>query len=361
MAGCLSTSSVGTLAKETSHARCIFACTGRLSNSMVTQIETANQIRDSLVKHLQAETGRLQIGGVANQGHRKEFRWPPRRVSVDFGVPGSAFHEETTLKIGEHSYLVEIAESQGFVFGRVEGLWHEARGRKREEVLTSLVRIAEPLIERRRGMGECLGLPGEFTGTMDELAPLDMLKLLFARDRDIAHDAAVAIETHASLHVFGPSLIAILNEREHPFRRGAQWATLDLLEDLPSFCVCPEQQSEAIKAMSGLIWDAPDDYCRTIYKAGVVLGGHVCTHEAAEELLRCLNAPSRVGRRAAYHAAYHLVEWLPSYRDRVVQALQARIPIEPEPVLVDYLGAMSRDIREEDLDHVADPVFPDET
>ncbi len=327
---------------------------------MVTQLETANQIRDSLREHLRSETARLQIGGAVNQGHRKEFRWPPRRVSVDFGVPGSAFHQETELKIGEHTYPIEIAESQGFIFGRAETLWHEARGRKREEVLASLVKLAEPLIERRRGMGECLGLPGEFTGSMDDLSPLDMLKLLFARDRDIAHDAAVAIETHASLHVFGPSLIAILCEREHPYRRGAQWATLDLLEDLPSFCASPEQQSEAIEAMRSLLWDATDDFCRTIYKAGVVLGGHVCTQEAAEALLACLNAPSRIGRRAAYHACYHLVEWLPSYRERVVEALQARIPVEPEPVLVDYLGAMSRDIREEDLDHVADPVFPDE-
>ncbi|MFX8988315.1 hypothetical protein ABTN23_19740, partial [Acinetobacter baumannii] len=71
------------------------------------------------------------------------------------------------------------------------------------------------------------------------------------------------------------ALLEILRDREHPMRRIAQWCVLDLFEDLPSYFPDDEGQKQAVDAMSGLLWDAEDDYARTVFKAGVVLGGHV--------------------------------------------------------------------------------------
>src|SRR5207244_1266378 len=108
-----------------------------------------------------------------------------------------------------------------------------------------------------------------------ELTPLDLLKLLYCEDRDVANEAKTEIELNASNHAFFPSLVHVLRDRLHPNRRSAQWCVLDLFEDLPSYCDSSQDEVAAVDAMKTLIWDAEDDFARTIYKAGVVLGGHL--------------------------------------------------------------------------------------
>lgn len=51
--------------------------------------------------------------------------------------------------------------------------------------------------------------------------------------------------------------------------------------------------------------DSQDDIARTIYKAGVVLGGHLCTEEAADALLEIAFVQLRGGplKRLARHVS----------------------------------------------------------
>ncbi len=327
---------------------------------MVTHQQSAEALREELQVWIDREVERLGTSEAVDMGHRVEFHWPPRPVSLDYHVHGDQFVDAVIADFDGEPFTVRFAHTSQGVFGRVERLWHEAKGESRAAVLTSLRNAAQPLFSRQRQIATLLGMPGRYCGSISELKPLDLIKLLFAANRDIGREAAVVIETHASTHLFGPCLIEILKNRTHPYRRAAHWQVLDLFEDLPSFCGTVDVQREAVLAVRNLILDATDDICRAIYKAGVVLGGHICTEDAAAALLECFDSSDRIGRRAAYHASFHLAEWLPAWRDRIVTKLQLAAESDPEPTLVIYCRHMARDVANEDIDHVADPVFEDE-
>ena len=137
-------------------------------------------------------------------------------------------------------------------------------------------------------------------------------------------------------------------------------APFDLFEDLPSYCVSEADEVQAVVAMKDLIWSAEDDYARTIYKAGVVLGGHIPYVYGGPTLLECLAAPSRIGRRSAIHGLFHVVEWIPEMRDRVVLALRSVAASDPEPALREFADLMASDIAEGANDHIQEPLFPGE-
>lgn len=323
-------------------------------------IPTAEDLRLELRAYMQAEAQRYRTSVAADPGPCIRFHWPPRGIASEHHVHGSDFVIEDQMEIHGEVFQVCFADTPYGMFGRIEGLWNEAKGATREEIKASLAQAAEPYLARGKQIAELLGTAGRFVGSLESLQPIQMLRLLYARDRDIAREAMTSIETHASLHVFGLALIEILRDRTHPYRRSAQWCVLDLFEDLPSFCTTEDDQLEAIRAIRDLIWDAEDDIVRTIYKAGVVLGGHIPNPEAGDALLECFEAPSKFGRRAVYHASFHLAEWMPHRRAEIVEALRSRIPAESEAVLKLYLESMARDVQREDHDHIADPLFSEE-
>jgi hypothetical protein len=133
-----------------------------------------------------------------------------------------------------------------------------------------------------------------------------------------------------------------------------------MFEDLPSFCRNEKDEHAAIEAMKSLIWDAEDDYARTAFKAGVVLGGHVPSRFGGPVLIQCLDAPSKIGRRSAIHGLFHVVEWTPDMRDQVVGALRAHAETDEEPLLRSYAAAMADDIESDNAEHFQEPVFPGE-
>jgi hypothetical protein len=135
---------------------------------------------------------------------------------------------------------------------------------------------------------------------------------------------------------------------------------LDLFESLPDFCKQEDEELEAVRAMKELIWTAEDDYARTIYKAGVVLGGHIPYRHGGPTLLECLYAPSKIGRRSAIHGLFHVVEWIPEMRDLVVGALERVAATDTEPVLREFAASMAEDIAGAAQDHRVEPVFADE-
>lgn len=297
---------------------------------------------------------------AVNPGHRQVFQWPPPPPSYRFHLLASDWSKRATFEAHGETFDVEVAQTPYGVFGRCLSTWHEAKGTSLEEMLSTLRRSAEPLFKRQFTIAKTLGRDDRFTQTLRDLEPLDLLKLLYCPDRDVASSARTEIETHASLRVFGASLIQILVDRQHPLRRSAQWCVLDLFEDMASFCDTPELRAAAIAAMKQILWDAEDDYARTVYKAGVVLGGHMPSEIGGPVLLECLEAPSRIGRRSAIHGLFHVVEWEPSMRQRVVAAIQAHAETETDPILKQYALDMARDISTGGTDHVAEPVFPEE-
>jgi len=202
--------------------------------------------------------------------------------------------------------------------------------------------------------------PGRFTGHIRELPPEDLIKLLYCSDRDAAANSSSEIETHASLHIFTPALIEILNDERHPNRRIAQWCVLDLFEDLGSFCYDDAEQIAAIDAMAGFIKRATDDYARAVFKAGSVLGGQVTHPAAASRLIDCLTAPNRIGRRSAIHGLFHVVEWNPQMKGEVVAVLRAHMENEPDPQLKDFTERMAEDIENSRYEHNPEPLFSDE-
>ena len=205
-----------------------------------------------------------------------------------------------------------------------------------------------------------LGRLGRYSGSIRDLSSADILKLLYCEDRDVANAARIEIETHATSHLFTQALIAILRDRRHPHRRIAQWSVLDLFEDLATYATTPEEELEAVEAMRGLLWDAEDDYARAVFKAGTVIGGHLKSDIAAPTLIESLAAPSRIGRRAAIHGLFHVVEWQLSTRDLVVSALQAHAQKEPDPLLKEFAEGIAVDVAANSYDHVPAPTFPDE-
>lgn len=292
--------------------------------------------------------------------HRVPFHWPPHPISHRFHVLAGDWKEKTTWSAHGETFPVTVARTPHGIFGRCDVLWHEARGETMEEMLVNLEQSATPLFERQFAISRTLGLESRFGGHIRDLPPADLIKLLYCPDRDVANEARTEIETHASLKVFTPALIEVLRDTRHPHRRSAQWCVLDLFEDLPSFCDTPAQQLEAVDAMKELIWSANDDYARTIYKAGVVLGGHLPDSSGNEALIDCLQAPNKFGRRSAMHGLFHVVEWHPTERQRVVEALRAAAASEPEPLLKVFAAHMADDIEASRFEHVEEPVFDDE-
>lgn len=292
--------------------------------------------------------------------HRIPFHWPPHPISKDYHVLASDWTGRADIEVyGEH-FDVQIARTAQGIFGRIEKVWNEAKGATLEEVLAGLAETCEPYFRRQFEIGKTLGSPVRYGGLLNDLSPSDHVKLLYCPDRDVAHEAQLYIESHASTGLFAPALISILLDQRHPNRRSAQWCVLDMFEDLPSFCPDSESQSEAVAAIKSLIWSANDDFARTIYKAGVVLGGHVCTPEAADAILDCVQAPSKFGRRSAIHASFHLGEWLKDYKDRILSALDAAAVNDPEVLLREFAASMARDIRNGAFDHMTEPGFPEE-
>lgn len=292
--------------------------------------------------------------------HRVKFHWPPHPISYEYHVLTSDWKGNATFEAHGEVFEVQVANTSYGTFGRCEVIWHEDRGDTLELMLVNLRRSSEPLFQRQLSVNRCLGKDGRFRGHVRDLSPSELIRLLYCDDRDVANEARTEIETHASQRIFAPALIAILQDRRHPNRRSAQWCVLDLFEDLPSFCPGEAQQEEAVQAMRDLIWDAEDDYARTIYKAGVVLGGHLPHKHGGPVLLECLNAPSKIGRRSAIHGLFHVVEWLPDLRQAVVLALREVAEDDPEPILREFARLMARDIEARDFDHIPEPTFPDE-
>lgn len=339
--------------------------TSRATISALTQtadsIRAAQDLRQSLRRHLDrlAEAA----GGprpAVDPGHRVPFHWPPHPVSAAYHVLVSEWRGTASVEIDGERFEVKVARTPYGVFGRCDDLWYEARGADMEEMLTSLREGVRPLLDRQRLIARTLGREGRFTGHIADLEPLDLLALLFCPDRDIGALASVEIEIHATPALFGPALVEVLRDGSHPYRRAAQWMVLDLFEALGGFCPTADVQSEAIEAMRELLWDADDDYARAAYKAGVVLGGHVCTEEAAMALRRCLFAPSRIGRRSAIHGCFHLVEWRPDLRAAIVGDLGRVAAEDPEPALRWFAEHMASDIDAELSDHATEPLFEDE-
>ncbi|CAN5562064.1 hypothetical protein BH11ARM2_BH11ARM2_35720 [soil metagenome] len=309
-----------------------------------------------------AERAVAANGGDASarrQDGRTPFHWPPHPISYEYRLKPVDWTETASFQAHGETFEVSVARSPYGVFVRSEALWNEARGDDLEDALYNLRETSEPLFERQLAMARALERPGRFTGHIRDLAPLDILKLLYCGDRDVAHEARVEIETHAKDKAFFPGLLAILRDRRHPNRRSAQWCVLDLFEALPLYVPDPVSEKEAVDAMNALLWDAEDDYARAVYKAGVVLGGHVPYAFGAEALLKSIAAPSRYGRRSAIHGLFHVVEWIPAMRGRVVGALRDHAREEPDAQLREFAVLMASDI-ERGTDHIAEPMFPEE-
>lgn len=321
-----------------------------------TSEELVEGLREAIDRAVQ-ENGGSTV--ALRPGHRRAFHWPPHPISYSYHVLASDWTGRAVLEAHGERFEVEVAKTPYGVFGRCADLWHEDRGEDESQMLNNLRASSEPLFERQFTISKSLGLKGRFKGLIRDLGPMELVKLLYCPDRDVAHAAKTEIETHASLKFFGPVLIEVLRDARHPYRRGAQWAVLDLFEDLPSFCTTKDQRDAAVEAMKMLLWNAEDDYARTVYKAGVVLGGHLPDESGGPVLLECLGAPSKIGRRSAMHGLFHVVEWHPDSREKVVAALTDAAKNEQEPILRQYAAHMARDIAR-GVDHVADPVFPDE-
>jgi len=293
--------------------------------------------------------------------HRVRFHWPPHPVSYEYHVPATEWKSTATFDAHGETFSVRVAQTAHGFFGRCDELWHEDRGDTLEEMLERLRLSSEPLFRRQLTTSDALGQHGQrFTGTIRDLDPIEHLKLLYCSDRDVAQEAQTEIERHSHNPLYLDGLLFILNDRSHPHRRSAQWCALDLFEGLPNFVTAEADERAAVEAMKNLIWDAEDDYARTVYKAGVVLGGHIPHLYGGPTLLECLDAPSKIGRRSAIHGLFHVVEWIPEVRDTVVDALRRHAGTEPEPSLQRFALGMATDIERGDNDHVLEPVFDDE-
>lgn len=324
-----------------------------------TTVQPETDLVGGLSAFVEAACGGQECPAI-DPGHRHPFHWPPHLISPRYHVLASDWRGKGVVEIHGEVFPVRIARTSHGVFGRIDSLWVEAKGEHDIAMYEGLKKAAEPLFRRQFAIAATLGLNGRFTGSIRDLPDLDLLKLLYCPDRDVANEAQTAIELHASAGLFGPPLVFILRDRRHPQRRSAQWCVLDLFEDIKSFCPTDETEALALSAMRDLLWSAEDDYARTIYKAGVVLGGHIPDRHGGPVLLECLHAPSKVGRRAAIHGLFHVVEWHPESRVSVVKAIEEVAAHDPEPILREYAALMARDIASGQLDHVGEPVFPEE-
>ncbi|MEX2243834.1 MAG: hypothetical protein WD716_08325 [Fimbriimonadaceae bacterium] len=324
-------------------------------------LQASRAIVDELKKFIDGALA--AAGGDATPirpSHRVPFRWPPHPVSFDYHVLPSDWSSRTQMQVYGETFDVQVAKTAVGVFGKCERLWNEARGETLEEMTENLKSGCEPYFRRQFSIGETIGRTGRYDGLVQDLEPTELVKLLYCADRDVAHEAHTIIETRASSGVYSDALIEIVTDRKHPARRIAQWCALDMFEDLPAFYPDTQGQNRAVAAVKGLMWEAEDDHARTIYKAGVVLGGHVCTDPAADALIDCIGAPSPFGRRSAIHAVFHLNEWMPSRKGQILTRLRNSAATEDEPLLREFAGDMARDIEAGAVEHVTEPVFPEE-
>ncbi|RYG87940.1 hypothetical protein EON77_01405, partial [bacterium] len=296
-------------------------------------ISAAETTRSELAAYIAREVARYGTTEAARPAHRVKFFWPPHPVSYSYHVLTSDWTGTATFEAHGETFLVKVARTPYGVFGRCDAIWHEERGETEAEMLWRLRESAEPLFRRQIAIAETLERESRFTGEIGSLAAIDWLKLLYTPDRDVANEAHWLIERARERHELLPALLFILQDRTHPHRRSAQWCVLDLFEDLPSFAATPEATERAVASIGGLLADAEDDYARTVYKAGVVLGGHLPHHGGAEALLANLTSPSRIGRRSAIHALFHVVEWLPERRAEIVTALRSHARGESDTLL----------------------------
>ena len=323
-------------------------------------IDSAELVAE-LVRYVARAVERLGGSTVAiKPSHRVKFEWPPHPISYSFHVVSSDWRGHTTFESHGETFDVNVAKTPFGVFGRCKETWHEARGGTEGEMLAELKATAEPLLRRQLMMSEVLEIEGRFKGAMRDLPPIGLLKLLYCPDRDIANEAHLLIEADHDRRQFLPALILILEDRTHPHRRSAQWCVLDLFEDLPSFCETEDDEANAISAMKGILADAEDDYARTVYKAGVVLGGHIPHRHGGQALIDSLEVPSKIGRRSAIHGLFHVVEWVPTMKSTVLEALRVHSAKETDPQLRDFATNMVRDIQIGGVDHTPEPVFPEE-
>lgn len=326
--------------------------------------QSQSPARDPLVAQLRAYSSEAAsaAGSAAavRPAHRAPFHWPPQSVAAQFHVGAGDWKERIEFEQGGEVFSATVAVTPFGVFGRSDLYWNDARGETQEAMLKSLKRGLEPLLARQRAIAASLGLSGRYETPIRLLSPLDLMKLLYCPDRDVAAEAQKLIETHASQGQFTEGLIEILRDSEHPHRRSAQWCVLDMFEDLPAFARKPGQAEEAVDAIRQLIWTAEDDYARTVYKAGVVLGGHICTNPAADALISCIHAPHRIGRRSAMHAVFHLAEWMPERRGQIVAELTLASQQEPDPLLRSFAAHMAEDVSAGSVDHVPEPAFPED-
>jgi len=320
----------------------------------------ADQLARELESYIDEFVKKAGSSKAIKPGHRVKFSWPPHPVSYSYHVLASDWTGSASFAAHGEEFPVQVARTPHGVFGRCEPLWLEARGDTLEGMLAQMAREAEPFLIRQYTIAEALQREGRFKGTVRELGALDLLKLLYCKDRDVANDSQREIETHARSGLFTPSLVSVLNDSKHAYRRSAQWCVLDMFEDLPSFCRNADDEQAALAAMKGLIWNAEDDYARTAFKAGVVLGGHIPASYGGPVLIECLESPSKIGRRSAIHGLYHVVEWMPDLRDQVVAALRSQSEKDPEPLLRSYAKAMADDIESDNAEHFQEPLFADE-
>jgi hypothetical protein len=308
------------------------------------------------IEHAVQRTGTTQ---AVKPGHRVKFQWPPHPVSYLYHVLPTDWTGHAELSLHGETLPVSVAHTQHGVFGRCDEIWLEAKGDSESAMLQHMADLAEPYFQRKLEISDALGRTGRFKGAFKDLPPLEVLKLLYTRDRDIANEARLQIEQRAGNGLYTRALIAIIEDETHPYRRSAQWCALDLFEDLPSYCRDLDEQRLAVEAMRGLIWNATDDYARTTFKAGVVLGGHL-DEWGGPVLVDCLDAPSKYGRRSAIHGLFHVVEWAPELGTSIAAHLKAHVAREPEPSLVEFANQIAGDILAKRNDHKPEPVFPEE-
>ncbi len=323
-------------------------------------MKAAQTLAASIREMIDAYVERSGTTDVFPTGHRIPFHWPPHPISYNYLLHESDWRGEIEADLHGEKFKIELANTTSGVFGRCSELWAETLGATTEEMLSKLQKAVEPLFKRQKQIACCLGLDGRFYGHLNELNASQLLKLLYCPDRDVANDAHTVLETLPNKPDFLPALLVVIRDDRHEHRRSAQWCVLDMFEDLPSYCESEEDELEAIEAITNLIKHAPDDFARTIYKAGVVLGGHLPDNNGGPALLNCLQAPSKFGRRSAIHGLFHVVEWDQEMRPVVVSALQDLANSDPEPQLREFARLMASDIETESQDHIPEPIFKGE-
>jgi len=332
-----------------------------MSARINTNQEERTKLAQSLREFITADCLRLpQSPNPVKPDHYIPWKWPVHPISADYRLHSADWTSGETATIDGIEYPILVTTNDFGVFGKCEALRCEALGNDHGAMIENLRMAAKPLLKRRQIVGEILALEGPYMGTIRELTTLDLLKLFYASDRAIAYDAQVQIETGPDHRLVFEACVEMLLDRKHPNRRTAQWLVLDFFEDLPSVASSPENEKIAIDAIFGLIYDAEDDFARTIFKAGVVLGGHICSQYSAERLIELTKAPSKIARRSAVHACFHLVEWLPESKQEVLTAVSLVAQIDSEPLLRTFAASIVRDIAADELDHMLEPKFEGE-